>query len=334
MAGLRGSVAFALFSMASVLPVWGQNYVKGAGMGAESRLDNTPRNVSFPLTVTGTTGTTYSLAGGIFYMKDGPGTTGNVTLSVINSAAVTLGSITLSNSQFCGNATGSACQSYFFHTFTFPSPLTLSPGSYTLVLSTNAIPQQNMAYFVKGGGTSFSVAAGGPPPPPILSVTKIASPANFTSGGQAAYTVEVVNAGSATSGTITVTDTLDPNLTYVSAISSIWGCSAAAQVVTCTTSAVIAEGASAPPIIITANVAAHGETSVTNNVAVSGGGSSSNSSQLITPVSAANLSISKSATPPTFTQGQNGAIYTIMVPGLCTRSAFRALVHSADAVCD
>jgi uncharacterized repeat protein (TIGR01451 family) len=41
--------------------------------------------------------------------------------------------------------------------------------------------------------------------------------------------------------------------------------------------------------------------------------SASSSFQLITPLSAADLSVSKAATPATFTQGQNGIVYTILV---------------------
>jgi uncharacterized repeat protein (TIGR01451 family) len=110
-----------------------------------------------------------------------------------------------------------------------------------------------------------------------------------------------------------VTDTLDPNLTCVSATGSGWSCSAAAQIVTCTTGAVIAVGASAPPITINVNVAAHGQTTVTNNVTVAGGrdeNPSNNSFQLMSTVNYPNLSVSKIASPTTFTQGQNGA-YTI-----------------------
>jgi len=118
-----------------MLPVWGQNFVTGPNTGAESRLDNTPRKATFFLTVTGSG--TYSLAGGIFFMKDGTSTTDNVTLTVFNSAAMALGSVTLSNSQFCANDPAHR-QSYSYRTFALPSPLALSPGSYTLVLSTPA----------------------------------------------------------------------------------------------------------------------------------------------------------------------------------------------------
>jgi uncharacterized repeat protein (TIGR01451 family) len=298
--------------MASILPVWGQNYLTGPNTGAESRLDNTPRNVTFPLTVTGSG--TYSLSGGIFFMKDGPGTIGNVTLTVKNSAAMALGSVTLSNSQFCAGLSGTECQSYAYHTFTLAPPLALSPGSYTLVLSTDAMPQQDTAYFVKGGGTSFSVMAG-LPATPNLTISKSVSPANLISGMPAAYRVTVTNIGNApTSGTITVTDTLGPNQTLGSPPpnGSNWNCSAAGQVVTCTTSVSIPAGASASPITITVNVAATATISVTNTVTVAGGGgtNTNNSFTLVSPVNSPNLSVLKTASAATFIQGQN-EVYTI-----------------------
>jgi uncharacterized repeat protein (TIGR01451 family) len=146
---------------------------------------------------------------------------------------------------------------------------------------------------------------------PKLSVSKTPTPSAFSKGQNGVYTILVSNGGSApSSGPIRVTDTLDPNLTFVSATGSGWSCGAAAQVVTCTTPAVIAAGASAPSITLTVNVAANAPVSVTNNVAVAGGASANNSSQLVTAVDATDLRISKTANPATFTQGQN-AVYTI-----------------------
>ena len=151
---------------------------------------------------------------------------------------------------------------------------------------------------------------------PDLTVSKTSTPVYFAQGQNGAlYTISASNGGSApSSGTITVTDTLDPNLTYVGATGSGWSCSAGGQVVTCTTSAVIAAGVSAPPITLTVNVAAHGETSVTNAVTVAGGGDANptnNSFQLVSPVGAPDLSVSKTSSPTTFARGQNGVTYTI-----------------------
>jgi uncharacterized repeat protein (TIGR01451 family) len=94
---------------------------------------------------------------------------------------------------------------------------------------------------------------------PNLSVSKIATPATFIPGQNGViYTITAMNVGNASSsGLITVTDTLDPDLTYVSATGSGWNCSAAGQMVTCTTSALIAAGASAPSITLTVNVTAN-----------------------------------------------------------------------------
>jgi uncharacterized repeat protein (TIGR01451 family) len=120
-----------------------------------------------------------------------------------------------------------------------------------------------------------------------LSVSKTASPAIFTQGQNGVYTIVARNNGNFdSSGMITVTDTLDPNLTLVSATGLGWSCSAAAQVETCTTSAVIAAGAAAPPITLTVKVAATAATSVTNNVTVAGGGgtNTNNSFQLVSNV--------------------------------------------------
>ena len=309
MVAMRRCATFVLCTVASLLPVWGQNFVTGPNTGAESRLDNSPRNVTFFLTVTGAG--TYSLAGGIFFMKDGPNTTGNVTLTVFNSALTPLGSVSLSNAQFC--AANPDCQMYANHTFAFASAVALSAGSYTLVLSTNASPQEDTSYFVKGGGTMFTVAAN-PPLIPDLAISKSASPVSFTAGSSATYIIQVSNVGNApSSGLITVTDTLDANLTFVSATPLPGGtCSVAGQVVTCTTTASIAAGASVF-IPITVNVPANAPATVTNNVTVAGGGDTNpanNSFVLPSSVSAPDLTISKTANPVAFTQGQSGA-YTI-----------------------
>lgn len=111
---------------------------------------------------------------------------------------------------------------------------------------------------------------------PDLRLTKTHS-GNFTVGVQGAYTLIVNNtlSSAATSATITVVDTLPTGLSYVSAGSggTGWTCAAAGQVVTCTSSTVIAAGAaSANPININVSVAAVAVPSVTNSATVSGGG--------------------------------------------------------------
>jgi uncharacterized repeat protein (TIGR01451 family) len=90
----------------------------------------------------------------------------------------------------------------------------------------------------------------------------------------ATYTLRVKNIGSlATSGTVTVTDTLPTGLTAaaVSPMSgSGWTCTAATM--TCTTSAIATSGNELPPITVKVDVAANAAATVTNHAHVSGGG--------------------------------------------------------------
>lgn len=306
----RGCLSAFLLTVAVSAPAWSQNYVTGANTGAESKIDNAPDTVAFPLNVSG--GGSYSLNGGIFYLKGGTITSGSITLTLY-SGTTALASMTLTNAQFC--APVSNCQSYAYHTFTFPSPAVLAAGSYSLVLTSTATPQQNDAYFVKGGGTVFNVSTSASGTADLI-LSKSASPSNFQQGSTASYAIQATNIGSAaTSGTITVSDTLDSNLTFVSSSGSGWTCGLAGQVVTCTNPAVLAAGASAPTITITVMVQSNSEATVTNNAAVSGGGetnAANDTFQLVTSVSSPNLSVSKSATPASFSQGGNAA-YSIVV---------------------
>ncbi len=109
---------------------------------------------------------------------------------------------------------------------------------------------------------------------PDLRVTK-SHTGNFTVGTNGAYTVTVDNGlgGIATTGTITVIDTLPTGLSYVAAGSggTGWSCGSSGQLVTCTNPNSVLAGGTAPPITLNVAVAAIAVPSVINNVAVSGG---------------------------------------------------------------
>ena len=306
----RAQLLVAVLATVAATPMWAQNYVTGPNSGAESKIDNNPDTVTFPLTVTGAG--TYSLSGAILFLKSGTITTGTITLRLMSGAS-TVATVTLSNAQFCAGT--SNCQSYAYHTFTFPAPAVLSAGSYSLVLNSSATPQQNDAYFAKGGGTTLTATTSVVGVSDLI-VSKSGSPNPFLQGGTATYAIQVTNIGNlATSGTITVTDTLDANLTFGAATGSNWSCGAAAQVVTCTSTTAVPAGASAAPITITATVLSNGEAAITNNASVAGGGetnSGNDTFQLVTPVNSPNLSVTKSATPTTFTAAGSGA-YSITV---------------------
>lgn len=107
-------------------------------------------------------------------------------------------------------------------------------------------------------------------PPPTLEVVK-SHTGNFNAGSNASYTLQVGNVGyGAVGGTTTVTDTLDPNLQYVSASGTGWSCGVAGspQVVTCTSSTGIASFGSMSPITLTVLVGEGIGATVDNTAAV------------------------------------------------------------------
>ncbi|WP_316228455.1 SpvB/TcaC N-terminal domain-containing protein [Bradyrhizobium sp. SZCCHNR1039] len=86
----------------------------------------------------------------------------------------------------------------------------------------------------------------------------------------AAYTLTVSNVGaSASSGTVTVTDTLPSELTATAIGGSGWSCTLSN--LTCIRSDALAGGSSYPVITLTVNVASSAPASVTNTASVSGG---------------------------------------------------------------
>ena len=165
-------------------------------------------------------------------------------------------------------------------------------------------------------------------PLPDLTVTK-SHTGNFSQGQSgAAYTITVTNSGlAATSGTVTVTDTLPTGLTSTIlsrppgsgptpkiAGGSGWTCQLGAPI--CTRSDALAPGASYPDITLTVDVADNAAASVTNSVTVSGGGESNTSNDTANDPTTINqvpdLTVTKTHSG-NFSQGQTGAVYTIKV---------------------
>ena len=108
---------------------------------------------------------------------------------------------------------------------------------------------------------------------PDLTVSKTHTPSSFVRGGSGSYSVTVTNSGTAaTSGTITVTDTLPAGLSFVtgSVNGAGWSCSASGQVITCTSTTSLATTQSST-FSFSVNVASTAATSVTNKVTVAGG---------------------------------------------------------------
>jgi uncharacterized repeat protein (TIGR01451 family) len=132
---------------------------------------------------------------------------------------------------------------------------------------------------------------------PDLTIAKTPSSSIFTVGTNAFFTLTPSNVGTlATSGVITVVDTLPTGLSYVSAGSggTDWGCGVSGQVVTCTSTGtgIINAGGTGNPITINVQVLSTAVPSVTNSVTISGGGEpaaniSNNSALAIVSVSSA-----------------------------------------------
>ncbi|KQP12565.1 DUF11 domain-containing protein [Pseudorhodoferax sp. Leaf267] len=95
---------------------------------------------------------------------------------------------------------------------------------------------------------------------PVLTVTKTASPASFTVGAPASYTLRVTNSGTAaTTAAATVTDAVPAGLA-LGAMPA--GCSATGQTVTCTVAAGLAAGGSQVSFVVPVTPTATAGTSV------------------------------------------------------------------------
>ncbi len=122
-----------------------------------------------------------------------------------------------------------------------------------------------------GTATSSGNFTLGAASPPDLAITATHT-GNFTQGDVGdTYTLVVTNLGAgASSGTVTVVNTLPTGLTATAISGTGW--TTDLGTLTCTRSDVLAAGAAYPPITLTVNVAANAPATVTNIATVSGGG--------------------------------------------------------------
>jgi len=173
---------------------------------------------------------------------------------------------------------------------------------------------------------------------PDLTISKT-GPASVTQGGTASYTLTVNNIGSsATSGTITVTDTLPTGLTanftnpYTN---NSWTCNATGQTITCTNSVVLVATTGTSSFVLPVNVSSSAPSFVTNNVSVAVGGEQNTSNNTATftstVTSVPDLTISKSHTG-NFTQQQTGATYTLRVLNIGSASTNGTQIKITDTL--
>ncbi len=170
---------------------------------------------------------------------------------------------------------------------------------------------------------SGTVSGGGDPTPDtdddptnIKSVNLVIDKSHtgdFTQGQIGAeYTLSVKNNGpDASTGTVTVTDTLPTGLTATAISGTGWNCVLAT--LTCDRSDSLPAGDSYPDITMTVDVANDAPATVINSGTVSGGGDPTpDTDDDPTNIKSVNLVIDKSHTGD-FTQGQIGAEYTLSV---------------------
>ena len=177
--------------------------------------------------------------------------------------------------------------------------------------------------------------------PPVATAVKAAVGGSFNQGQQgASYTITVTNNGPGSSGDstgsnpVTVVDTLAAGLTPAATpgSGSGWTCNAAAQVITCTNSNIVAANTAYPVLTLFANVATNAASPISNHASVSGGGFSAvNSNTTSTTVHPSPLlAVSKSAVG-TFTQGSTGE-WDVTVQNTATGSSTSGTTTVVDTL--
>ncbi len=135
---------------------------------------------------------------------------------------------------------------------------------------------------------------------------------NFTRGSTASYTITASNISTlgATSGVVTVNDTLPLGLTPLTAAGTGWTCSISGQTVSCVRSDSLAAGGIYPSITLTASVLQSAPATVTNTAVVGGGGEGNLLNDTATDtanvISSADMSVTDAGSPsPTVAAGSN-----------------------------
>ncbi len=169
---------------------------------------------------------------------------------------------------------------------------------------------------------------------PDVSVTKAHVGGNFTRGTTATYTLTVqnVSASGATSGTVTVNDTLPFGITPATATGTGWTCVVTGQTISCTRSDALAAGASYPVITVSANVLQSAPATLINTGEVNGGGVldplKDTSTDTNGVISTADMSVTDAGSPSPVAAGGN-ITYTQVVTNNGPSAADNATLATA-----
>jgi len=193
-----------------------------------------------------------------------------------------------------------------------------APASVTNTVTVSGGGQTNTANDTANDPTTI-VPSGSPNSGPDVTISKTHT-GNFTPGQVGAtYTITVSNVGTSnTSGLMTVVEVPPAALTITAMGGAGWTCVLDSRL--CLRSGVLAPGASSTPLTVTVNVAGNAPATVVNTATVTGGGdknatnNSANDPTAVTggAVGTPDLTITKTHVG-NFTQGQNGAAYSVTV---------------------
>jgi len=243
------------------------------------------------------------------------------------SQTITFGSLSnqpLGSAPFAASATASSGLAVSFSSLT-TAVCTVSGTTVTLIAAGTCTIQATQT-----GNANYAAATpvsqGFTVTPAVLTVASNHI-GNFTQGQQGAvYTVTVSNepGAGATSGAVTVTDSLSSGLSMVSLAGMGWTCGAN----TCTRSDALSGGSSYPSVTVTVNVGAAATSPQVNTAAVSGGGSvappNANDATTVTvlptlaPASGASVSVllGGNTTFSLTATGYTGSSLALAMPGL------------------
>jgi uncharacterized repeat protein (TIGR01451 family) len=334
-AGAAGAPIALVANVAATAPASVTNSATATGGGAA----NTPVTTD-PTTIVSPSLAIAKTHSGNFTI----GSSGSYSIVVSNSGtAATSGTLTVTDTLPTGltfnaaSGTGWTC-SGAAQTVTCTSTTAIAAGAAgnAIALTVNAVGSPGSvtnSATVSGGGATNTPVATDPTTlvgAAVLAIAKSHS-GNFTAGQTGSYTIAVSNSGNvATSGTVTVTDTLPTGLTFNAATGTGWTCSAAGAVVTCTSATSIGAGAAGAPIALTVNVTASAAAGVTNSATTSGGGATN------TPVATDPTTIVRPALAVTKTHSGNFVVgatgsYTIAVSNTGSAATF-GTITVADAL--
>ncbi|MCE7982236.1 MAG: choice-of-anchor D domain-containing protein [Caldilinea sp. CFX5] len=251
----------------------------------------TPATVSFGNQTSGTT----SAAQTVTINNTGLAalTISNINLGGTNPSAFAVSGGTCGSTFPTNIAAGNSCTVDLVF-----SPTTAGAMSAVLMITNSDSDEGSVNIPLNGTGNAAAM-------PNLLA--SMSAPATATQGTDFNYTIVISNTGSAaTSGVITVTDTLPAGLSFVSGSGSGFTCSAGGQTVTCTSSTVIAVNGTAT-INLTVNPTTTGVKS--NMASVIGGGDTSSATS-----NTVNTTVTAAATAPTITSGGGGANASVSIP--------------------